>query len=667
LVSLIVLVFTMIDMPAPAVKPSTLTQQAIDALKTAATVQPIALVEERSVWQPGSWLIHRAWEALADAGAGEAALAVAALAQQRHPLAPVQALQRIARQVTQHPLLRVLVNDELERLSRSLFRPITPGEAAQMGEQLLQVATAAALVGNLELACACLERIDQFDKPWNRIFARTELRNLLAESFIHIGPHPLTLALLSNAIRRFDDAGAQFLHQIALLVLALGDAAPRRSKRLLHFCVETFRYATLTSLNGRRLAATTLGQAGLVDEVLSQMAFIANVQDARRETGLSPYKEDPLLVRQVKRPAANADVDFQVYTLQQAINAMPLRQLPREQRIALADQLAFLGMRSDGWTAAGAASTLIELGALKYAVDVVNKIAPNDPTRSEGMLSLVRGLLAVDEGGLAAEQAQRALAWARARPDRNPERAITWGLAEIYLEHGEPQTALRWLDQWREPTGLRHRLGSLWRNAVDDDTLRLHSLRLRALLQRGGVHGDAAALRAYNKEVRALFDELRSWAPRLLEGEALVNFLVDSLLRPLLLVGRRSQAWTLLPDLVATLKTTSGNKHAAQVAEVAALFAQQVRLAAAPGRLPIPPVNGDTPSPAEPTEAPDQELHQTIERFLPQLWQADAQRGAWQIVHSLEGSIPLILALEGPTTLVAIAHAAYDQPHLWAA
>lgn len=632
-------------------------QQAAAAL-TAATAQPTdkaLLVEERSVWQPGSWLIQRCWEALADVGAGEEALVVAALAQARQPLAPVQALHRLARQVVGRPLLTVLVNRELERLGSSLFHRVGPGEEAQRSEQLLLVAATSALVGNLALAGACLERIDQFEKPWSRIFARTELRSLLAEALAHLGFHPLTDALVVNAIRRFDDAGAQLLHQIATLVQALGDGAPQRSQHLWQRCVETLRYATLTTLHSRRLAAATLGQAGLVDEVLSQLAFITNVQDARRETGLSPYKDDALLLRQVKRPNANADVDFQVYTLQQAIHAMPLRQLSREQRITLADRVAFLGVRSDGWTAAGAAATLIELGALKYAVEVIEKISPNDPTRSEGMLSLVRGLLAVDEAEMAMTQAQRALTWARSRPDRNPERAIIWGLAEIYLEQGEPNTALRWLEQWREPTGLRHRLQTLWRKTLNDDDLRLHSLRLRALLQRAGVEGNTAALREHGKEVRDLIAELRAWAPRLLEGEALVNFLIDALLRPLLRAGKQSQAFALLPELVQALNSTSGSKHAAQVAEVAVLLAQQLHLAAA----------GTTMSPVHGESAPDQELQQTAMSFLTKLWQSDARRSAWQIVHGIEGGIPLILALEGPPTLVALAHAAHNHTPLW--
>jgi hypothetical protein len=53
------------------------------------------------------------------------------------------------------------------------------------------------------------------------------------------------------------------------------------------------------------------------------------------------------------------------------------------------------------------------------------------------------------------------------------------------------------------------------------------------------------------------------------------------------------------------------------------------------------------------------------ETFLSQIWEADAKRGLWQIIHSIEGSIPLILALEGPQTLLIIARAASEKERLW--
>lgn len=631
--------------PTPKLTP--LLQAASSALDTAIELNSPerALLEERSAWQPGSWLIQRCWETLADLGAGAEALKVAQLAQNRHPLAPLQALHRLARQVTLPFTQRQFVQRELERWLNGLFRASSEGEELVICERLLLVAATAARVDQLPLARACLERIDQLPKAWDRILARNELRSLLAESIAYIGLNPLTQSLLAGAIRRFDDAGAQLLHDAAVHVAELGDNATRRQLRVLQRCVEIFQYATLASLLSRRLAAITLGRAGAVDQVLAQLSMIANVQEARREAGLTALRDDAVLLRQVKRPAANADVDFQLYTLHQTISAMPVRQLSREQRIMLADHIAFLAVRSDGWTAAGAATLLLELGALKYAIEVVDRIVPNDPTRTEGMLSLVRGLLMVGEPDAATEQAQRALAWARSRPDRTPERAIIWGLAEIYLEQGQPDQALRWLSMWREPIDWRHRLSRLWRQSLDDDALRLNALRLRALLQQ------AAATPTVSREVSTVLQLLSTWAPRLLEGEALVNFYLNDLIRPLFLAGQQTQALALLPSLLRVLQTTSGSKHATQVTAASSLLAHQLRLAT-----------------VEPLATPEgaHSLAQPAEQFLHELWQADAQRSIWQIVHSLDGSIPLLLALEGPTGLVALAQAIHQKQALWA-
>lgn len=636
----------------PIITNHALVQQAVDALRKAASIkqdEATLLAEERSAWRPNSWLIQRCWEMLVDAGAGEEALTVAAMAQARHPLAPLHALRRIAQQIEQRPHLALLVRRELTRQSTRLFTANPDGGDF---ERLLLIAASAAQLGDLPLACTCLEHLDQLSKPWDRVMVRAELRALLAESVAQIGVHPLTVALVEGAVRRFDDAGAQFVHLTAAQLLQRAEPMPQRCQRLLERALATFRFAALTSLHSRRLATITFGQAGLVPEVIDQLTTIANIQDARRETGFSAHKEDPLLLRQVKRPAANAEVDFQVYTLQQAVKAMPLRALTREERITLAEQLAVSGVRSDGWTAAGAAATLIELGALKYAVDVVKQIAPNDPTRSEGMLALVRGLLTVGEPQMAEEQAKLALGWARTQRSRNPERAITWGLAQIYLEHGQPDRALQLLDLWREPTGWRQRLQTVWGKRLDDDTLRLQGLRLRSLLQRG----PGADLRAYNQEIRRLFSELRAWAPRLLEGEALVNFYLDHLFRPLLAASQLPQAWELLAELVRILNSTSGDKHANHVAEIARQLRHQYLLATVSTASPH-----GAPAPAHPltgkTAPPPPELSEPLRQFLTTLWQTSAQRGSWQVVHSLEGSLPLLLTLEGPLALVALASA----------
>lgn len=676
---------------------SPLLQAAKGALNAASAVRATEhshFVEERNVWQPGSWLLQRCWETLAEIGVADEALAVARLAESRHPLAPLQALYRLARQARQRTQLSpaasenrrllsptapaensgfasnrnltAVVQVHLERYTDAALQSISPvaGAAdsnAALIERLLLIAASAAHAEQLALACTSLERLDQEFIGWPQVVARVEWRTLLAETCAHIGLHPLTTHLVSGAIRRFDDDGALLLHDIAACVTDLGDGAPKRSKRLLLLCVETFEFASLTSLQSRRLAAVTLARARRIDALQAQLSLIANVQDAHREAGLSTYRDEAILVRQVKRPAANPDIDFQVYTLQQAISVLPLRQLTRDQRIALADQLASLAIRSDGWTAAGAATTLIDLGALKYAVEVVDHIASGDPTRAEGMLALVRGLLSVGETSMAAEQAERALAWARSRPDRNPERAITWGLAEAYLAVSAPQPALAWLDQWRQPSGWRARFAHLWRKKLDDDALRLGALRLRGLLQRGSLGDDAISLRAYVQEVQRLSEELRTWAPRLLDGEALILFLRDDLFAPLLCAGNRELAWATIPGMLRALSATSGNRHAAHVASLAALLAGQLRRAA----LPISAADGSADLTGAAADQADPELHQAVQKLLTDLWRGDAQRGHWQIVHSLEGSFPLLLALEGSTALVALANIAKAQLSLW--
>jgi hypothetical protein len=247
------------------------------------------------------------------------------------------------------------------------------------------------------------------------------------------------------------------------------------------------------------------------------------------------------------------------------------------------------------------------------------------------------------ETTLAAEQAQRALEWAASLEARNPERALIWGLAELYLQHQKPQIALQFLDRWREPTGWRQQVRNLWRETIDDDGLRNRRLRLHALLQletqqtqptdaTGTAAETSSPARATTtpadhnptKEIPALLRTLRRAALQLLEGEALIHFYIDGLLRPLLAAGRQTEAWALLPDLRAALLRTSGNKHTVRVGEVTQLL-------------------GDQQSPQ-------------IDGFLRDLWRESAPRGLWQTVHSIEGALPLILAQEGPNALVALAH-----------
>jgi tetratricopeptide (TPR) repeat protein len=247
------------------------------------------------------------------------------------------------------------------------------------------------------------------------------------------------------------------------------------------------------------------------------------------------------------------------------------------------------------------------------------------------VIALVRSLLAIGELNLAQRQTDAAVGWVRSLNRRNPERALIWGVAQAYLEFGYPQRALELLQQWRIETGLRQRLTTLFGAQMNDDDLRLKRLRLQALLSlRKG---------AYDGEINALTQELRTAAPRLLDGDALISFYADGLLRPLLAAGRIHQAWALLPEICAALAVGSGSKHGARVREISVLLARQVRLEAARGE--------ESSMSREP-----------LTRFLLELWRRDVEKGIWQVVHSVEGAIPLLLALEGPSALVAVGEAA---------
>ncbi|MDQ3249975.1 MAG: hypothetical protein M3Q45_12315, partial [Chloroflexota bacterium] len=261
-------------------QPSRLVQSAIDALRKAATAPPddkALLLEERSVWEPASWLIQCCWQALAAGGAGDETIVVAGLAAARHPLAPLQALHRLAQHADQRPALRALVRGELTALKNRLLAPSAADDDPAV-ERLLLAASTAALVDDLPLACVCLERLDQSISPWLRIFAQGEWRTLLAESVAYTGLQPQTEHLVVGAIRRFDDAGVQFLHQVAALIAqqAGGEELSPAAMSLLAVCVETVRYAALTNVQNRRLAVAVLAQAGLVDDILAQLTTIAN-------------------------------------------------------------------------------------------------------------------------------------------------------------------------------------------------------------------------------------------------------------------------------------------------------------------------------------------------------------------------------------------------------
>ncbi len=660
----------------PPPPPPSLLHTAQDQLARAAALKATdetITMEERSVWRPASWMLQNCWEVLADAGAGPEAVAVAQLAAERQPVALQEALYKLARQAAGKPALVALLEQTLARQAGTLLRAPILKPSPHHPQQLLFCAAAAAHLGDSALALTYLETLDQTDRAWERILAAAEQRTVLAETLVRVGPHPLVLTLLDQALRRHTDGGAELLLRVCEQIdpvlgangAAAGENAPaafvpdafapdtfgsdafgsappeNKQARLLRHCVDAFRYGMLTTLQSHRIAAAVYARAGRWSDVLQEVTTIANIQEGQRMGG-SLRQGDQNVLRQVKRPQADPGVDFQVYTLREAIRAVPLRLIPRETRVELARTLAELGTRSDGWTAAGAASTLAELGALKLAAEVVARIAPTDPTRSEGTIALVRGLLAVGDMATADQHAQKALDWARSQSGRNPERALTWGLVDAYLEFGHPDRALALIEQWRDDAGFFSRLRSRLSPQMSDDELRLKRLRLQALL-------DLSQGQPARKEEIALVQELSAWAPRLLEGDALIDFYADGLLRPLLAAGHTEAAYALLPAIQAALSTSTGDKHATRVRQVAALLARQVRLAAA----------SDAPLDA------DAESQSVFGRFVADLWEADGARGIWQIVHGIDGSLPLVLALEGPGTVVGIARFAHEQGDDW--
>ena len=679
---------------------TTLTHSALDALGLAARVPPDAqprVNSARGIWEPASWLLHAVVEALTASldqlGAGDAALTVAALARPREPLAPLRVIYALANhgitQPTLHTLARVQLAEQRDGLLAAGLDSMVPAETR--AEELLLAAAAASHLEDANLAFTCLERLDRTTRGWDTVIVRPDLRTLLAQTLARLDLSPLTTHLIASAIRRFDETGVVLLGEIARW--AVEDVEEKRGEEnflreadlvapgatpppfvqppLLRLCVQTLEETQLVQLHSRRVAATVFARAAQVDAVLEQLAIVAAVQEARRASGLN-REVDEATFRRVKRPQANADIDFQAYTLQSAIHALPLAHVRYGERVQLAQQMAALGTRSDGWTAAASATALIRLGAIGLAIDVVKSVDASDPTRSEGLIDVVRALLAAGEGRVADEQVQAALQWASGYDGRNPERAITWGLAELFLERHEPSRALDLLARRvREPT-LRERLRSLFRRvgSFGDDELRDGGLRLRALLQQQATAPSADRA----KEIRSLVETLRKAAPRLLEGEALVNFYGEGLLRPLLAAGEadmRALAWPLLDEVGAALAALGG-RHAARTADVSALLASQVAERTGGNENP-----GDFAKAAanEPGEAsasagspnPAPVPRELLATFLRTLWQRDAERGLWQTVYGIEGGLPLLLALEGPDALVALAQAADARGSTWMA
>lgn len=572
-------------------------------------------------------------------------------------------------------------------------------------DRLLYLSATAAHLPDRTGAFIGLERLDQLSRAWDRVFVQPDMRLLLAETVARIGLHPLTSYLIDTAVRHFSDSGAQFLQQVASAIARQphGELTPPQ-RRTLERCATALGNATLLTLHSRRIAAVVMARAGRFDDLIGQLNTIATIQEAHRETGhvhhahghrstgtayavstytnasytnpsstssgqagsraggwrgAAPVEErrsgergrfpngqDGVLLRQVTRTRSDADVDFLVHTLQNAVDALPLAELSDPQRQQLSARITELSGRSDGWTAAGAVSALLKLGDIASAIGVANQILPQDPTRSEVLIALVEGLLRGGHTAIAMEQLNRAMGWAKSLPERTPERALTWGLAAALLEHGHPDVALQLLGEPPEPT-WGERLGQLLRGqwpgtVVTDDLLRSDRLRLQAQLGASEPSPDVPPA------TDALVRRLCAWAPRLLDGETLVNFYTDGVLQPLLRAGKVRHAWGLLSPLQEALLALRGAKFAPHLARVLHLLAE--------------PLNPDSPHyHAEHADA----MRHLLEEFVVALWQAKAEHGIWQAVYAVDGSLAFLLRVEGPDALMAIAHAAATEGAVW--
>ncbi len=133
---------------------------------------------------------------------------------------------------------------------------------------------------------------------------------------------------------------------------------------------------------------------------------------------------------------------------------------------------------------------------------------------------------------------------------------------------------------------------------------------------------------------------------------------MDDLLRPLLASGRTKLALAVLPVLANALRSGTGEKHAARVGHVAAILAAEL--------VPLPPERLDPSHDdrgAIATLTP--EARTAIQQFLADIWRSNAQRGLWQTVHGIHGSLALVQLLEGPQSVEAIANFATTAGSSW--
>ena len=606
-------------------------QRAIQALQAALNQKgaPATLLrEERSIRQPDSWLVERCWIALAKAGATEAALALAALISHRQPLAVPKALRTLAEQASQGNAEPRFVRKRLDQHGVTMLQSSTDNGMI-FQKRLLLTSTAASHVDMPALVFSCLERLDQIPGVWQQIMEAPDMRPKLALALAAVESHPLTLHLIRSCLPRFELNGALFLNDLsALLVDAQGIVRAGRESTLQQ-CLQAVKRLATKDISTRRFATSVLARGGEGQAVLSSVNTLATMIEARQETALPTRDMDEGILRHVMRENANMDVDFQVFTLQESLGALPATQSHGDEAAQLVERLVSLGGRSDGWTASSAISALVGTGWFDAAAQLVNSIAPTDTTKSDAICGLIEGLLAQAKWDEADTQVRHFWPWILRLEDEHVKWLTVRRLAELYVLAGLPDRGMMLLAPQPNP--------SLWRRLFHPKEQmpaerQLEELRVRllCLLVDEGQGNEG--------EGKSLMRRLTHRAQALLQGESLAAFHLR-LLPHLIETQRWDYVTDLLPSIQTALSKIKGQKHAVRTREFAGL------LAGALDRIP---------------HERKAWLAQILTRWIEEFWMQAPASGIWQVVYSVDGCLELVQAIEGPQPLLDIGRYAQN-------
>lgn len=587
------------------------------------------LKEERSIRQPDSWLVERCWRTLAQTGHAEAALVLASLIAPRQPLAVPTALMILAEQAHTSLHISLFVRKRLSQHAFQLFQHTARTYPDLYLNNLLLTAAAAAIVELPALAFSCLERLDQIPDGWRTVLEAPELRPILARTFALTPPHPLTRHVIVSSLPRFGVEGAQFLNHLTThLVEPTGEVTATGRSRM-DLCLQAVAGFESGDVSVRRYATSILARAGRSDAVRRSVETLAAVIDAKSETALPARDADENILRHVVRSGANTDVDFQVYTLQEALCALPHALRGHADVRHLTERLVALAGRSDGWTATGAITALVETGCLEAAVDAVQGIAPADVAKSDAICLLVEGFLQQRGPEAADAQVRASWPWITQLEDGHLKRLTIRRLAELYIQHSLPQQGLALLTR-RSRSGFLQRMFRSTPKEPEEWQLSDDRIRLLCVIQHPEALPDISE--------KSLINHLTTRAPSLLEGEALAVFYLR-LLPVLVSAGRWHHVTGLLPGISQALRRIKGQKYAVRTREFTGHLAAALQA--------IPHENRTW-------------LAEILRQWVMDLWNGSTQDGIWHTVYSIDGCLELVQAFEGDQPILAIGRFAQN-------